>query len=47
MFKNIATTTEFDELIKDGAIPIDVRSEAEYSDAKIPNAHTGYDWNSG
>ncbi len=47
MFKEIATTEEYQALIAKGAIPIDVRSREEYTELKIPGSQTGYDWNSG
>ena len=47
MLKEISTEEEYNELINQGAIPIDVRSEEEYNAAKIPNTEIGYDWNNG
>jgi len=47
MLKEIESVEEFNQLISDGVIPIDVRSHEEIIDGKIPQAETGYDWNSG
>jgi rhodanese-related sulfurtransferase len=47
MLKEIATAEEYNQLIADGVIPIDVRSLDEISEGKIPQARIGYDWNSG
>lgn len=47
MFKEISSPEEYQQLIKDGVTPIDVRTAEEYTESKIPNALTGFDWNSG
>lgn len=47
MISEVSNPQEFQNLIQRGAIAIDVRTEAEYSESKIPEAETGYDWNSG
>ena len=47
MLKEISTVEEFNKLILEGVIPIDVRSQAEIEEGKIPQAGIGYDWNSG
>lgn len=47
MFKEVSTVEEFNQFVSEGAIPLDVRTEPEYSQSRIPNAITGYDWNSG
>lgn len=47
MFKEIETKEEYITLINNGAISIDVRSTPEYSESKIPNIKTGFDWNNG
>jgi rhodanese-related sulfurtransferase len=47
MFKEISNPEVFNELVSKGAIPIDVRTAAECHESKIPNAISGYDWNSG
>lgn len=47
MLKEIATVEEFDQLLRDGVLPVDVRSADEIADGKIPQAISGFDWNSG
>ncbi|MBL7788952.1 MAG: rhodanese-like domain-containing protein [Chitinophagales bacterium] len=47
MLKEIATEEEYQQLLAQGVIPIDVRSHAEIEEGKIPQAAVGYDWNSG
>lgn len=47
MLQEIASVEEFNRLIDSGVIPIDVRGEGEISEGKIPQAISGYDWNSG
>lgn len=47
MIKEIATVEEYNQLLSEGVIPIDVRSEGEIADGKIAQVQTGFDWNSG
>lgn len=47
MLKEISTEEEYNQLISEGVIPIDVRTAEEYNAAKIPGSKTGYDWNNG
>jgi len=47
MLKEIATIEEYNLLISEGVIPIDVRTQVEINEGKIPKAATGFDWNSG
>lgn len=47
MLSEVSTPEEFQALIQNGAIAIDVRTQGEYTESKIPEAVTGYDWNSG
>lgn len=47
MFKNISSPSEYLELINQGAIAIDVRTEQEYTDSKIPKIQVAFDWNNG
>ena len=47
MLKEISTEEEYNQLIAEGVAPIDVRSQGEIGEGKIPQATTGYDWNSG
>lgn len=47
MLKEISTVEEYNQLIADGVIPIDVRSSAEQAEGIIPGATIGYDWNMG
>lgn len=44
MFTNISTPEQYQELIDQNVIAIDVRTEEETSSSKIPNIKTGYDW---
>ncbi len=47
MLKEISTVDEYNQLLSEGVIPIDVRSSTEIAEGKIPEAATGYDWNNG
>ena len=47
MIKEISTEAEFQELIAQGVIPVDVRTADEYEAGKIPNSLVGYDWMNG
>ena len=47
MLKEISTEEEYNQLIAEGVAPIDVRSQGEIGEGKIPQVATGYDWNSG
>lgn len=47
MIKEISTPAEYQQLVDQGAIGIDVRTSEEYLEAKIPGSETGFDWNSG
>lgn len=47
MLKEITSELEYNQLIAEGVIPIDVRSLDEIAEGKIPKAAIGYDWNSG
>lgn len=47
MLKEISTVEEYNQLIADGVIPVDVRSLEEIGEGKISQASIGYDWNSG
>lgn len=47
MIQEITTTEEFNSLIQKGAVAIDVRTEEEFSEKKIPHSLTGFNWNSG
>lgn len=47
MIKEISTVDEYNQLMIDGVIPIDVRTAEEYNDTKIPGSKIGFDWNNG
>lgn len=47
MLKEISTVDEYNQLLSEGVIPIDVRSSTEIAEGKIPEAATSYDWNNG